>query len=169
MLRAILFASSIAIAATPALAQTYSSDSVGFDRRTYQILSRMNGLCLDAENGSRRAGASMVLVNCDGAASQRFRVRAGAPNDGVWLIADGGASLCLEAADTQGQPLRLAQCRDGADGQSWRFEARAARPLRSRTGYCANVEGERQSEGARVITWACVGAINEGWIFNPVD
>lgn len=169
MLRAILLSSSIVLAASPALAQTYSSDSIGFDRRTYQILSRMNGLCLDAEDGGLRAGASMVLVNCDGAASQRFRVRTGASNGGVWLIADGGRSLCLEAGNAQGQPLRLAQCRDGADGQSWRFEARDARPLRSRTGYCANVEGERQSEGARAITWPCVGAINEGWIFNPVD
>jgi hypothetical protein len=173
MIRTILFCLALAAGAMPANAQTRGSDQAEFYRTTYQIISRMNGLCLNVEGGRLEVGARLIMWNCQGARNEQFYAQPissdGRVGGGMRLIAGGSrGSLCVEAAATQGQQLRLAQCRDDAPGQSWRFQARGARPLISGGNMCANIEGERDAERARVISWRCVGAINEGWIFNPV-
>jgi len=173
MIRAILFSLALAAGVMPANAQTRGSDRAEFYRTTYQIISRMNGLCLNVEGGRLEAGARLIMWNCEGARNEQFYAQPitsdGRVGGRMRLIAGGsGGALCVEAAATQGQQLRLAQCRDDLAGQVWRFEARRARPLISGGNLCANIEDARDAERARVISWRCVGAINEGWIFNPV-
>ena len=174
MIRAVMLSLAVAAGAMPADAQTRGSDQAEFYRTTYQIISRMNGLCLNVEGGRLEADARLIMWNCQGVRNERFYAQPitsdGRVGGGMRLIAGGaGGALCVEAPSAQGQQLRLARCRDDAPGQAWKFEARRARPLISGDNLCANIEGARDAERARVISWRCVGAINEGWIFNPVN
>jgi hypothetical protein len=168
MIRTSLLCIAVALAGTaPAAAQTRGSDRTGFQDTTYQVIARLNGLCMDVD-GALREGASLVMRDCNGRNSQLFHAQR--VNDRAMRLVAGGrrGDLCLDASMERGQSLRLARCDAGSVGQQWIFEARDARPLRARIGMCANIEGAREEAGARVISWPCVGAINEGWTFNPV-
>jgi hypothetical protein len=177
MIRAIPLCLALAAGALPANAQSRGSDQAEFYRTTYQIVSRMNGLCLNVEGGRLEVGARLITWGCQGAHNEQFYAepitRDSRVGGGMRLIAGGsGGTLCVASSSAQGQQLVLARCRDDTPGQVWRYEARrrrGARPLISGHNRCANIEGERDAPGTRVITWPCVGAINESWIFDRVN
>lgn len=161
MIRTVLLAVAMTAAATAVFAQ--SRDRVD-PYRAQQIVAELSGLCMDVKGEQLRMGAEVIVWRCHGGANQRFHVRPVGRGDNVQLVVgDPRGEYCLHAPSSKGQSLSLAPCRHGGEGQTWWIDGRGFLPLISRTGYCANIEGERREPGTRVITWPCVGAVNERW------
>lgn len=65
---------------------------------------------------------------------------------------------CLTGTGQAGQPLRWENCRQGEKSQIW---ALSNRRLNNELGWCADVEGNRQGAGVRLVAWKCSGAVNQ--------
>ncbi len=65
---------------------------------------------------------------------------------------------CLTAPGPAGQPVRWGGCRQGDKSQIW---ALSNRRLNNELGWCADVEGNRQGAGVRLVAWNCSGAVNQ--------
>ena len=163
MFRTALLAIAIGATVTPALAQGPAPG--GRERGPYAVISQMNGMCLNVKGGALQVGGLLITWPCVGDAhNERFHTRA-LPDGGMQLFADSPrGDLCVEAPAFKGQQLRLAYCSPNGAGQSWRT---GRGPSLASRGFCANIEGENPAQGTRVITWPCVGAINERWVLTP--
>lgn len=161
MFRAALLAVALTASVSPALAQDGEGEAVASSSGPYAIISQMNGMCLNVNGGVLQPGKVLITWPCQGNAhNERFHMRP-MPDGRVQLFADSPkGDLCVEASAFKGQQARLAYCRPDVDGQSWTVRGGA---LKSRGGYCANIEGENRAQGTRIISWPCVGAINERW------
>ena len=67
--------------------------------------------------------------------------------------------LCLTGARGQ-QPLTWAKCVKGSQAQTWKY---SNGKLNNEFGWCADVEGNRTSAGARVLAWKCHNESNQRW------
>jgi hypothetical protein len=65
---------------------------------------------------------------------------------------------CLTTSGPAGQPLRWQNCVRGDKSQIW---ALSNKRLNNELGWCADVEGNRQGAGARLVAWKCHGAANQ--------
>jgi hypothetical protein len=65
---------------------------------------------------------------------------------------------CLTAPGPAGQAVRWAACRQGDKAKIW---ALSNRRLNNELGWCADVEGNRQGAGVRLVAWSCHGAVNQ--------
>lgn len=65
---------------------------------------------------------------------------------------------CLTTSGPAGQPLRWQNCVRGNKAQIW---ALSNKRLNNELGWCADVEGNRQGAGARLVAWQCHGAANQ--------
>lgn len=164
-IRTALLAIALGASASPAFAQG-EGEAVASESGPYAIISPMNGMCLNVSGGVLQVGKVLITWPCVGTAhNERFHTRP-MPDGRVQIFADSPrGDLCVEAPGYKGQQLRLAYCRPDVDGQHWQFSR--GRSLKSRGGYCANIEGENRAQGTRVISWPCVGAINELWNLVP--
>lgn len=169
MIRAILPSLLLAALATPSSAQEMGSHERGFYGGDYQIISRMNDLCLNVSGGRIHEGAVLITWDCVGADNERFRAeRVGPDGDMRLTIAGRDGLFCVDTPWQQGQQLRLARCQSGSPAQTWRFTGREPFAIRGAYGFCINIEGQRQTRGTRVIAWRCSDEPNEAWTFNPV-
>jgi len=58
------------------------------------------------------------------------------------------------------QPLQWETCRRGDKAQTWGYSNGR---LNNELGWCADVEGNRNGAGVRVMAWSCSGASNQRW------
>lgn len=65
---------------------------------------------------------------------------------------------CLSTNGPAGQQLRWDTCRSGDKAQVWALNNRQ---LNNELGWCADVEGNRQGAGVRVLAWQCSRAVNQ--------
>lgn len=72
---------------------------------------------------------------------------------------------CLTAPGPAGQPVRWEGCRQGDKSQIW---ALSDRRLNNELGWCADVEGNRQGAGVRLVAWNCSGAVNQRFTAHRV-
>jgi hypothetical protein len=77
--------------------------------------------------------------------------------NGYGAIRVDGQCLTGRAAN---QPLRWEACRGGDKSQVWSL---SGRKLNNELGFCADVEGNRNGAGVRVLAWSCSGAANQQW------
>lgn len=72
---------------------------------------------------------------------------------------------CL-TGKTGNQPLTWEGCRGGDKSQVW---ALSNRRLNNEAGWCADVEGNRNGAGVRVLAWQCSGAVNQQWGSHVIE
>lgn len=65
---------------------------------------------------------------------------------------------CLSTSGPAGQQLRWDTCRSGDKAQVWSLKNGQ---LNNELGFCADVEGNRQGDGVRVIAFSCSRAVNQ--------
>lgn len=155
----------VLVAPSPVSAQDYSSSHRQFYGGDYQIVSRMNDMCLNVSGGLIYEGAVLITWDCVGAANERFRAQR--HGDQGWMrltIAGPDGLYCVQASTQRGRQMRLARC--GGEDQTFRFTARSPFAVESTMGYCLNIEGQRRPRGTPVISWPCSGEPNEAWAFR---
>lgn len=65
---------------------------------------------------------------------------------------------CLTGNGPAGQQLRWDACRNGDKAQVWALDNKQ---LNNELGWCADVEGNRNGAGVRVLAWKCSRAVNQ--------
>lgn len=73
---------------------------------------------------------------------------------------------CLSTNGPAGQQLRWDTCRSGDKAQVWALNNKQ---LNNELGWCADVEGNRQGAGVRVLAWQCSRAINQQFKAHEVE
>jgi hypothetical protein len=101
------------------------------------------GLCMQG------AGA-VTTAQCNGGGGQVFQF------SGYGPISQGGR--CLQGTG-RGNPVTLQPCNNTAD-QKWAFNGQQ---LNNEGGWCADIERESKSPGARVIAYNCKNSVNQHW------
>jgi len=134
-----------------------------------QLVSAVNGECLDVDNAGKAPGTAMLRWGCHGNANQRFGLRA---LDGGHAIVTSYSGQCLQAAGTaSGSAVTIQTC--GATSALQRVQLGVAMwpsaPQRSASsGQCMDVYGASTTAGAAVIQWPCHGGANQDWRLQPV-
>lgn len=110
------------------------------------VMIGIGGLCMDANTSNYQ----VVLWQCHGAFNQNFFA-----GYGQQRVTIGAATLCLEG-NGRGNQLRLAVCAN-TPAQRWGIQANGQ--FKNETGWCADAEGGRSTQGTRVVMWDCNGAL----------
>lgn len=88
------------------------------DGSYYHLVSRANGLCLQALGGN--GGAQVATSDCSGADRQKWRL--GAADGGKVSLIEKSSGLCLQSAGTAGGGLTVETCGNRAT-QNWQQSA----------------------------------------------
>lgn len=152
--------------------QAQTSDP-GFYRNTYAVRTAVNGMCLDASGGRMQPGDVLIIWACHGGANQGFYPDPANSSDigrgGAQLVIGGpDGRLCLESPSSQASGRRpyLAVCDERVRRQFWRQDRAGRSIVNESSSLCLDVEGERPTQGAAVLTFPCHGRTNQLWSFE---
>ncbi|WP_309114213.1 ricin-type beta-trefoil lectin domain protein [Saccharothrix sp.] len=124
---------------------------------TARLRGTGSGRCLDVDNASTAAGATVLIWDCHTAANQLWTTWAGGE---VRVFGD----KCLDAYNggtTNGTRVITWQC-NGQDNQRWTQNSDGS--LRNvRANLCLDVEGAATANGSRLVLWTCNGQNNQKW------
>ncbi|GAB2962041.1 RICIN domain-containing protein [Saccharothrix stipae] len=121
----------------------------------FQIVSRMNGLCLEVRNGNRGNGGAVAMWTCTGGDNQRWESNGSEYRNVV-------SGKCLDVNDGNGGTgagLNQWDCLANPP-QQWRFNGSE---LRNANNNCLTIPAGNRGNGAAVVMWACVGAADQQW------
>ncbi|QFZ21478.1 glycoside hydrolase family 27 protein [Saccharothrix syringae] len=116
-----------------------------------------SGRCLDVDNASTAAGATVLIWDCHTAANQLWTTWAGGE---VRVFGD----KCLDAYNqgtTNGTRVITWPC-NGQDNQKWTLNSDGS-IRNTRAGLCLDVEQGATANGSRLVLWTCNGQDNQKW------
>jgi streptogrisin C len=121
-----------------------------------QLVSALNGKCVDVPAGRYTAGQDLQMYTCNGTDPQR------------WAFSNGALqtkyNLCVEvskASTSNSAVLQLNTC-NSADNQQFIFDA-AGELVNPVSGRCVDIRAGNTSNGAQLIIYDCKGSVNQKW------
>lgn len=124
------------------------------------LQSLASGKCLDLPGGETRDGTAVIQYDCHGGTNQQWQIIA-VRGSGVHIVSR-LSGKCLGLARV-GAGIIQSPC-DGAEDQLWARDGGAFR--NSANGLCLDVPGASLANGAKLITWACNGGVNQTWRYE---
>ncbi|NUT97834.1 MAG: alpha-galactosidase [Saccharothrix sp.] len=124
---------------------------------TSRLRGTGSGRCLDVDNASTAAGATVLIWDCHTAANQLWTTWAGGE---VRVFGD----KCLDAYNggtTNGTRVITWSCH-GQDNQRWTLNSDGS-VRNTRSGLCLDVEQAATANGSRLVLWTCNGQPNQKW------
>ncbi|MFC4508396.1 MULTISPECIES: ricin-type beta-trefoil lectin domain protein [Streptomyces] len=123
----------------------------------HQIVSKLNGRCIDIDNWQAVPGARLQMWDCVPQENQRWRFYP----DGTLR----GMGMCLTSAwasGNDGSPLQLAAC-NGSAQQKWVLNSHEdlVNPAADK---CADVVDAGAQNGALLQLWSCNGRAHQKWV-----
>ncbi|CAL9630687.1 hypothetical protein SUDANB108_06093 [Streptomyces sp. enrichment culture] len=124
---------------------------------TSRLRGTASGRCVDVDNGSTAAGATVLLWDCHTAANQLWTTWAGGE---VRVFGD----KCLDAYEqgtTNGTRVITWPC-NGQNNQKWTTGPDGS--LRNvHAGLCLDTDGAGTANGTRLVLWTCNGQASQKW------
>ncbi|AXX30504.1 ricin-type beta-trefoil lectin domain protein [Actinosynnema pretiosum subsp. pretiosum] len=124
---------------------------------TSRLRGTGSGRCLDVDNASTAAGATVLVWDCHTAANQLWTTWAGGE---VRVFGD----KCLDAYEqgtVNGTRVVTWPC-NGQDNQRWVVGSDGS-VRNTRAGLCLDVDGAGTANGTRLVLWTCNGQGNQRW------
>jgi hypothetical protein len=151
-----------------------NSAPVTISDQIYDIRSVQSGKCAAVNGASQAQGASVVQLDCNGGASQRWQLRR--LPAGTYEIKARHSGLCLAVATDStldGLGVVQAACSGGPNQQWLLVDASGALLVKpqttgARNRKCMDVTRGSLDNLAAIIQWTCHGGANQRWIFAPV-
>ena len=152
-----------------------NSAPVTISDQIYDIRSVQSGKCAAVNGASQAQGASVVQLDCNGGASQRWQLRR--LPAGTYEIKARHSGLCLAVATDStldGLGVVQAACSGGPNQQWLLVDASGALLIKpqttgARNRKCMDVTRGSLDNLAAIIQWTCHGGANQRWIFAPVE
>jgi uncharacterized repeat protein (TIGR02543 family) len=126
-----------------------------------------SGRCMNVVGGSTADQAALELRDCSGAASQQFRLEAGA-EAGYYVLRVVGSDRCLAvsgASTSAGASIVQATC-DGSASQQWSgadLGGGAFRIASRASGMVLDAYGAGTANGTRIVQWPSNDGTNQQW------
>jgi alpha-galactosidase len=124
---------------------------------TTRLRGNASGRCLDVDNASTTAGATVLIWDCHTAANQLWTTWAGGE---IRVYGD----KCLDAYDqgtTNGTRVIIWPC-NGQNNQKWIVGSDGS--IRNvHAGLCLDVNGAGTANGTPLVLWTCNGQGNQKW------
>jgi alpha-galactosidase len=124
---------------------------------TSRLRGSASGRCLDVDNASTAAGATVLIWDCHTAANQLWTTWAGGE---IRVFGD----KCLDADNqgtTNGTRVLTWPC-NGQANQRWALNADGS-VANVHSGLCLDVEQAATANGSRLILWSCNNQSNQKW------
>ncbi|WP_053735322.1 RICIN domain-containing protein [Nocardia sp. NRRL S-836] len=131
----------------------------------FRLVNRRSGKALDVTGASTADGAKVVQWTWSGSTNQQWQLQPNA--DGSSRLVARHSGRVLTGAGGSAQGAQLEQRADtGSTDQWWKVVDAGGghvQLVNVRTGWCADVEGGAQTDGAKVVQWQANGAENQQW------
>ncbi len=129
--------------------------TTGGQSGTRELVSKLNGKCIDVPGASFVDGARLQMWDCNGTVAQKWTFAGG-------MLQAGGKCMDVANASTaDGTPVQLVGCNGN---QAQQFVLSAAGDLVSvLANKCVDIAGWDQSSGAKLLIWPCHGGANQKW------
>ncbi len=136
--------------------------------KTYELVSRYSGKCLDVTDHSLAEGGTLQQWKCTGNTNQRFQVAIAADNSLQLRAVESGLTLKIVNAD-QGNGAALVQSANAGDASSHLLlnatsDGNYALKFQH-SGRCLDIDGPSFDNGRRAQQWDCQGVLNQDWRF----
>ncbi len=120
-----------------------------------EIVSSLNGRCIDVPGASFVDGARLQMWDCNGTVAQRWTFTGG-------MVQAGGKCMDVAGASTaNGTAIQLVGCNGN---QAQQFVLSAAGDLVSvLANKCVDIEGGNAANGTKLLLWSCHGGANQKW------
>ncbi len=143
----------------------WEKSSGGNNGRTYEIVAKHSGKCLDVEGARPDNGANVQQWACGGGSNQRWRLEDS--GGGYYKVVAVHSGKCLDvtgASSNNGANALQWDC-NGGSNQLWRFDqvGDAYRITPKHSGKSLDVAGASPNNGANVQQWQYGGGANQLW------
>jgi len=121
-----------------------------------QLISNLNGRCIDVPNANFNDGVQLQMWGCNGSAAQK------------WNFVNGtlqtSNNKCMDVAGgstASGTVIQIANC-SGNPAQQFVLSA-AGDLVNPQANKCIDIDNWNANDGARLILWDCTGGANQKW------
>lgn len=134
--------------------------------RTYEMIVKHSGKCLDVAAVATHNGANIQQWDCHGGANQRWTLTD--KGGGYYTVAAQNSGKCMDVEGVgQGNGTNVSQydCHAGPN-QLWMFIPQGGGyylVTAKHSGKCLDVSGVSTGSGANVYQWDCHGGPNQLW------
>lgn len=138
--------------------------------RTYTLMARHSGKCLDVEAGSLQDGGNIQQWSCHAGLNQKFRLERHGSGYRLRSLASGKCVDVQGAGQGNGVNIHQWACHDGDNQRVNLTTGRDGFVLVrfAHSGSCLDVSGPSVSDGTNVHQWQCfAGAANQEWLLRP--
>jgi hypothetical protein len=144
-----------------------SGDSSGLStQRSYEIIAKNSGKCLDVAGVATNDGANVQQWSCHGEKNQAWKLTS--KGQGYYAITAQNSGKCLDVAgvsNDRGANVHQWSCH-GGDNQSWMLIPQGGGYYlitAKHSGKCLDVASAGTGDGANVQQWDCHSGENQLW------
>ncbi len=120
------------------------------------VSSKLSGLCLDVQGGSKQDGAAVIQTKCNDSVSQNWQASA---YNGFYQIVDQNSGKCLSI---QGDPaiwgskIVQSEC-GGGDNQLWELKQSGEyyQIINKQSHKCVDIDAFSKKDGLQMQQWEC--------------
>lgn len=135
-------------------------------QRSYEIVAKHSGKCLDVSGVANHDGANVYQWSCHGGKNQAWKLTS--KGQDYYTLTAQNSGKCLDVAGVskdQGANVQQWSCH-GGDNQSWMLIPQGAGDYlikAKHSGRCLDVAGVATNDGANVQQWDCHSGNNQLW------